>query len=114
MSNRRIEALLERRAELLNELAKKAWLLRGTWAERYSTCMRPNCKCHQGEKHGPRYYLSIARQGKKREVYIRRRHEDLVRKGIAQYQTVDDILLQITEINLELLKEGAYDDDKLS
>jgi hypothetical protein len=110
MSNKRIDILLEKRTALLKELGKNAWLLRGTWVERYSTCMRPDCKCHQGEKHGPRHYVAIMRNGKQRQVYVRRQHESLVRAGLARSQTIDDILLQITEINLELLKEGAYDD----
>ncbi len=111
MSGKRIETLLKQRSALLKELGQNAWLLRGTWVERYSTCMRQGCKCHQGEQHGPRHYIAIIRDGKQRQVYVRRQHEELVRAGLSRSQTIDDILLQITEINLDLLKVGAYDND---
>lgn len=54
--------------------------------------------------------MSIMRDGKQRQIYVRRQHELLVKEAIQQGQVVDDLLRQITDINLELLKEGTYDD----
>ncbi len=110
MSKEYIETLLEERNRLIQVLASKAWLLHGTWVERYSTCTRPDCECHTGKRHGPRHYLATMQDGKQRQTYVRRNQEALVRAGIRQSQEVDSILLQITQINLELLKEGYYDD----
>lgn len=109
MSNIRIEELLRKRARLLEELGQQAWLLQGTWIERYSTCIRPDCRCHQGERHGPRHYVAVMRDGKQRQTYVRRKHEALVREGLRQGQVIDNLLQQITDINLELLKEGVHD-----
>ncbi|MDI9497952.1 MAG: hypothetical protein QM270_05630 [Bacillota bacterium] len=110
MSNAKMDELLRERARLLEELGKQAWLLQGTWIERYSTCVRPGCKCHQEERHGPRHYVAVMRDGRQRQSYVRRKHEILVREGLRQGQEIDRLLQQITDINLELLKEGAYDD----
>ncbi len=101
---------MRERARLLEELGKQEWLLQGTWIERYSTCVRPDCKCHQGERHGPRHYVAVMRDGRQRQSYVRRKHEALVREGLRQGQENDRLLQQITDINLELLKEDAYDD----
>lgn len=111
MSNDAVKNLIERRKQLTEELAHHAGLLHGTWVERYTVCSRPNCKCHRGEKHGPRFHLAVMENGKQRQHYIRLEHKDLALRGLAHNQIVEEILQEITQINLELMKEGAYDDD---
>jgi len=46
-------------------------VLHETRVERYTVCTRPNCACHRGEAHGPRYYLAVMENGKQRQHYIR-------------------------------------------
>lgn len=110
MSRMKIEKLLKDRRRLLNELAAAPVLFRGTWMERYMTCTRPNCKCHRGEKHGPRGYLSVVQDGKQKMHYIRQRDQNLVKRGIANNERLQKLLLEITSINLELLREGYHDE----
>jgi hypothetical protein len=49
--------------------------------------------------------------GKQRQHYIRLEHKDLTLRGLKHNQIVEGILQEITQINLELMKEGAYDDN---
>lgn len=111
MSNVEIEKLIQRRKQLAEELSSHAGVLHGTWVERYAVCSRKNCKCHRGEKHGPRYHLAVMENGKQKQHYIRTTSKDLAMKGLEHNQEIEQILQELTQINLELMKEGAYDDD---
>ena len=110
MSNMYLEKLLEKRKQLLNELSQHPTLLHGTWVERYNVCSRPNCKCHRGEKHGPHYHIAVMEEGKQRQHYIRLANKDLALAGLKQNESIENILREITKINLELMKEGIYED----
>ncbi len=111
MSNTKIEKLLQRRNQLAKELSLHAGVLHGTWVERYTVCSRKDCKCHRGEKHGPRYHLAIMENGKQKQRYIRMAHRELAMKGLEHNRVIEQILQEMTQINLELIKEGAYKDD---
>lgn len=111
MSNTKIEKLLQRRKELARELSLHTGVLHGTWVERYTVCSRKNCKCHRGEKHGPRYHLAVMEDGKQRQHYIRMANKELAMKGLEHDRRIEQILQEMTKINLELMKEGAYEDD---
>jgi hypothetical protein len=110
MSNEKAKRLLARRKELIDEMAALSHALYGTWYERFSTCSRPNCRCHQGELHGPRYYVVANRAGRQIQKYIPIGQKDEVLKGMDQGRRVREILDEITDINLELIKERAYVD----
>jgi len=111
MSRLNIKKLLKERANLLIELSKLTQMLHGTWVERYSVCSRANCKCHQGERHGPRRYLVINKKGCQRQKYIPNAQVDAVKDGIAQHKRLQEIADRITSINLTLIKEKAYAKD---
>ena len=111
MSTSNIKKLLKERANLLVELAKLTQMLHGSWVERYSVCSRPNCKCHQGERHGPRRYLVINENGRQRQKYVPNAQVDAVKDGIAQYKRLQEIVERITGINVNLIKERVYAKD---
>lgn len=111
MSNTKIEKLLQRRKQLAKELSSHAGVLHGTWVERYTVCSRKGCKCHRGEKHGPRYHLAVMENGKQKQHYIRMANKELAIEGLHHDQNIEQILQELTKINLELMKQGAYEDD---
>ena len=113
MSSTTIEKLLQRREQLVKELSSHAGVLHGSWVERYTVCSRKDCKCHRGEKHGPRYHLVVMENGKQRQYYIRMANKTLAMKGLEHNRAIEQILQEMTQINLELMKEGAYEDDGL-
>ena len=110
MSNNKVVKLIKKRDKLLEELSTLSHLLHGSWLERYSTCSRKNCKCHRGELHGPRYYLVLNENGHQKQKYISVKQKDAAKAGAMQGERLLVIAEEITRINLELMKENAYDD----
>lgn len=102
--------MIARRTSLLEELGSLTQVLHGSWVERYSVCSRKGCKCHQGNRHGPRYYVVVSEDGHQRQKYISLSQVPAALKGIEQYQRLQAIVEEITQINLELIKERAYAD----
>ncbi len=100
--------LKTKRDELLNELSTLTQILHGSWVERYSVCSRENCKCKRGQKHGPRRYLVINEKGKQKQKYIPNLQVDAVKEGIQEYKRMQKIIMEITKINLKLIREGDY------
>jgi hypothetical protein len=98
--------LVQKRQRLLEELAELSLLLHASYLERFSTCMRPHCECHEGKKHGPRCYLAVYRDRKQRQVYVPQPQWDAVQQGLRQYQKLEEIVQAITDINLQLMRAG--------
>jgi hypothetical protein len=110
MSNKTLKKLLDERTRLLAELATLPHMLHGSWVERYSVCSRPGCRCHSGHRHGPRHYLVVREDGRQRQKYVPNSQADAARAGLAEYQRACGIVDRITQINLTLINEGAYED----
>ena len=109
MSTNLLKKLQKERAGLLAELATLSCLLHGSWVERYSVCSRPECKCHRGERHGPRHYLVINEAGRQRQKYVANSQVDAAMEGLAQYRRLQEIVDRITQLNLALMKENKYE-----
>jgi len=69
---------------MAEETASLTQLLHGSFVERYSVCSRPECKCHQGERHGPRRYLVVNEDGNQRQKYVPKACVEAVLEGLAQ------------------------------
>jgi len=110
MSNKTIEKLLKERIGLLAELGTLPHMLHGSWVKRFSVCSRPNCKCHTGDRHGPRHYLVISENGRQRQKYVPNSQAVAAQEGLSDYKRVCEIIDRITHINLALMKEDAYED----
>ena len=111
MSSKNIKKLKKEREKLLTELGKQSGLLHGSWFERYSICSRPNCKCHNGQKHGPRHYIIVNDHGTQKQKYVPNSQVNAARKGLRQYKHLQAIVDRITEINISLMREKAYAED---
>lgn len=107
MQNNSLNMLINKRSELLSEMSQLTQILHGSWLERYFTCARKDCKCHSGYRHGPNYCLVVNENGKQRQKYIPQSKVDIAQKGIAQYKRLQEIIHQITLINLAIMKEEA-------
>ena len=110
MSNRTVQELLNERGLLLAELGGLPRMLHGSWVERFSTCSRPRCRCHSGDRHGPRHYLVVREKGRQHQKYIPNGQVAAARTGLAEYHRAREIVDRITHINLALMKKGAYED----
>lgn len=104
MTPKQIKALSDERLRLLEEMGALSEVLHGSWIERYSTCSRPGCACHQGRRHGPRRYLVVYSEGRQRQHYVPAALEGAVREGLAQHRRLLEIVARLTQINLELMR----------
>jgi|SRR5262245_20627698 len=98
--------LLRRRQSLAKKLADlQPLVLRGSLIERYKRCGHLGCKCHQGQGHGPKYYLSVSQAGSRPEMdYVPEEYSRQVSDYLGNFQEVRQILEQICNINRELLR----------
>lgn len=98
-------ALRQRRQGLVAQLPPVADILRGSLVERYVTCGNPGCRCAQGERHGPVWYLTVTLgPGRTTGGIIPADKVDEVRGWIENYHQVKEHLEKISEINRELLR----------
>jgi hypothetical protein len=110
MSSPQIVQLLTQRSSLLEELSTLSHLIHGSGFMRFAICSRPTCSCHAGRRHGPRYYLVIHEKGRQRQKYVPNAQVPAAKDGIEQYHRLQEIVDEITRINLALIKEKAYAD----
>jgi len=82
--------------------------LHGTLVTQGRRCGKAECRCTQGELHGPYVYVALARpRGGSRLLYVPEEFRDLVRQKIAMTERLAAALAAISEINLELLARRA-------
>lgn len=98
------------RRKLLEEVRGLELIIHGSYFERFSTCFRPNCGCHQGERHGPRAYVAAREEGRPRQHYVRKDQAEVVREGVEQYHRLMEIADRVSEINLALARAGRLAD----
>ena len=110
MSTKNVKNLLEERSQLLAELGTLSQMLHGSWVERFSVCSRPNCRCHSGQRHGPRHYLVVYEDSRQRQKYVPNSQVDAAQAGMKEHSRAREIVDRITQINLALMKENAYED----
>ena len=108
--NAKNQKLILKRRRLLQKLAGLSFVTHGSYLERFSTCARKDCACHQGSKHGPRAYVVVYRDGRQRQVYVPQNQIAAVRKGVRQHEQALKLLRQITDINLALMRKGLLDE----
>jgi len=108
-----VGTLRRERQRLLEELPSLSGLIKGSLFERFSTCGRPKCTCHEGKRHGPRCYLAITEAQRQRQRYVRKADVADVQAGVRQYHRLLEIAERITAINLQLMREGAHDEPTL-
>lgn len=101
--------LLRECKRLLKELEDLPLSMRASIFERFSTCSRTECACHQGNRHGPRTYLAVTEDNRQRQHYVPNHQCDAVRKGVRQHHRLQEIVKRITQINLQLMKGGMLD-----
>jgi len=99
------QRLTARRGKLVEQLSGLGPVLRASLIERFTQCGKAGCKCMQGEKHGPSYYLTVSyAKGKTRQVYVPKDLQPLAEKWVRNYHQAMTVLEEISSINLELIR----------
>lgn len=112
MARSKAQRLTLRRRKLVQQLCGLGPVLRASLIQRFTQCGKPGCKCMQGEKHGPSYYLTVSyAQGRTRQIYVPKQLQPLAAQWVRNYHQALTVLEEISGINLELirLKEARPD-----
>lgn len=100
----------DRRSQLLCEISRLAAIaIAGTASESYRTCGNAGCRCHgAGPKHGPHLYVSYKGDtGKTTGYYVpKAAHED-IRNGIHAWQTLKELLRELSDLNRQSILDQA-------
>ena len=110
LSDDQAASLSAERGQLLEELSRLCLLIHGSYFERYSTCSRTGCACHEGRRHGPRGYVALRSAGRPAQHYVPRSQVSAVQSGVEQYQRLLQVADRITEVNLALMRGGRLDE----
>jgi len=113
MSSRTAQRLAVRRRKLVEQLSALGPVLRASLIERFTQCGKAGCKCMQGDKHGPAYYLTVSyAKGKTRQVYVPKDLQPLAEAWVRNYHQALTVLEEISSINLELIRLKEPDTDR--
>jgi hypothetical protein len=101
-------ALRQRKAALLRQLALPPHAIRASVVERFGTCGKSNCACHQGQKHGPYYYLTQCLAPGRVQKFLLKSAADRqsARQATAAFNGFYEGLEELSQINTELLRRG--------
>ena len=89
---------------LLARVPDLAGYVAGSLVEQSRRCGKAGCRCATGDLHGPYVYLSVGQAaGRRRLVYVPAALADLVAEKVAASASVQQVLGEISAINLELL-----------
>jgi len=97
-----LEELEAERRRLYEELAHVGDFRRGTIAENYRQCGKPNCCCAQVEHpgHGPQYLLMTKVEGRSRAQNLRAGAElEKVRREVENQRRFRDLVQKIVAVN---------------
>ncbi len=97
--------LRSRRDRLVAGLPQAAEFLAGSLTEQRRRCGKEGCRCKRGELHGPYAYLSVA----DRMLYVPAVLADAVRAHLEVSRRLQEILGEISAVNLELLSRRELD-----
>lgn len=99
-----------RRRRLHEELRALSFapLMRGTVVERVRKCGRQNCACatNPAARHGGKFF-TVRLDGRSEAVHVRSEDEERVRKAIAAYARLWDIINGLTACELSDLRREA-------
>jgi hypothetical protein len=101
-------ALRQRKLALLRMLPLPPQAIRASVVERFGTCGKANCACHQGQKHGPYYYLTQCLAPGKMQKFLLKTlaHQRAARAATNAFNQFYDGLEELSQINTELLRRG--------
>ena len=102
-----VRQLLARRRRLAGGLSDPERTLRGVLLSKGRRCSSEGCRCRRGELHGPYWYLAIYTDGRSRTVYVPAAVEAAARQHVERTQRNEELLQEISQVNLELLKRRA-------
>ncbi|HNS32628.1 MAG TPA: hypothetical protein PKN36_06600 [bacterium] len=72
--------------------------------EHYGECGKKVCRCHDGQLHGPYWYLSQHREGKTRNIYVPKEKAARIKELADRYKEYEGKLTQLRAIQKEIME----------
>ena len=104
-----VRQLRTRRARLVRQLPDVDVTLRGALHPQMRRCGKADCRCAEGELHGPYLYLSVRIGARSRLLYVPAEAVENVTRRVETTGRIGAALAEISAINLELLARGELD-----
>ena len=104
MNRTEFPAMERSRRSRVAQLSHSSRLMRGTLSIRSRRCGRAACRCARGEPHVS-LYLVQSQNGKPRQVFVPKEWEDRVRRAVTDYQELQKLVEEISELEWKRLKE---------
>lgn len=79
------------------KLIHYAPIMRATVTVRKVTCGKPNCRCARGDRH-PAVYITSRQGGTMRQLFIAKEKEEEIRRWVANYHRVCELLDELSEL----------------
>src|SRR2546422_2909276 len=100
-----IRSIQQAQRRLLRQMTRQAErAIFGSLSETYRTCGQPDCRCKQGEKHGPHLYISFrGKEGKTTGYYVPPPLAGAVRDGVEAWRKLQALAREVAELNRERL-----------
>jgi len=102
------DTLKERRKQILDSLPPLDNIIRSSLIMRSVKCGKPNCHCANGEGHKS-LYLSSYYRGHTYLDYVPKSYEEKISGCIKNYDDATALLVELSEINLELFRRRELD-----
>jgi hypothetical protein len=101
-------ALRRRKQALRRLLQVPPQAIRASVVERFGTCGKANCACHQGRKHGPYYYLTQCLAPGRMQKFLLKTAADqqAARAATTAFTRFYEGVEELSQINTELLRRG--------
>ena len=109
LSELSVRQLLARRGRLAGGLSDPERTLRGVLLHRGRRCSSEGCHCRRGELHGPYPYLVVYSGGRGRTIYVSAAVEAACGARVEVTRRNEELLLEISQINVELLRRRALE-----
>jgi hypothetical protein len=103
----RVKTLTRSRDQLIAQMPPWDQIFRGSLMRYSLRCRYKGCRCHRGPsfRHGPYWYLVVHRGEGKRKLYLIASDKlAAVRQGKKAYDRLWNLLVKISEINVQILK----------
>ena len=104
-----VRQLLARRRRLAAGLSESERTLRGVLLFEGRRCSSEGCRCRRGELHGPYSYLAVYADGHSHTIYVPAAAQAVCEASVAVTQRNEALLVEISQINLELLRRRALE-----
>ena len=107
LSELSVRQLRARRRRLAAGLSDQERTLRGVVLHEGRRCSSEGCRCRRGELHGPYSYLAVYADGRSRTIYVPQALAEVASGHVEATRRGEALMLEISRVNLELLRRRA-------